>query len=108
MEKKMVKNIVNDRDCTVVDRSIRLQDLKQWKMNDKEPMPYYLHAGDSGCVVFNGKPEIVRQLLKIYDTQKLFFQIKLVSFLNSEGIAARRVSAPANDVLGYHAELSNN
>lgn len=108
MEKNMIKNMVNDRDCTAVDSSIRLQDLKQWKISDKEPMPYYLHAGDSGGVVFNGKPEIVRQLLKIYNTQKLFFQIKLVSFLNSEGIAARRVSAPVGDVLGYSVDPSNN
>lgn len=104
----MIKNMLMDRDCTVVDRSVRLQDLKQWKMRDKEPMPFYLHTEDSGGVVFNGKPEIVRQLLKIYNTKQLFFHLKLVSFLNSEGIAARSVSAPVDDVLGYRAELSNN
>ena len=64
--------------------------------------------GDSGGLVFNDNPDIVRQLIKIYNKQKLFFNIKLVSFLNTEGIAARIVSTPVDDVLGYRAELSNN
>jgi hypothetical protein len=97
-----------DGDCTTVDHSVRLQDLKHWKMNTKEAIPFYLHTGDSSGLVFNGKPEIVRNLIRIYNTQKLFFSLKLVSFLNAEGIAARRVSASADDMLGYHAELSNN
>jgi|APFre7841882630_1041343.scaffolds.fasta_scaffold96894_1 hypothetical protein len=98
----------NDSDCTIVDRSVRLQDLKHWKMNAKEAIPFYLHMGDSSGLVFSGKPEIVRNLLRIYNTQKLFFSVKLVSFLNAEGIAAHRVSASAEDMLGYHTELSNN
>jgi hypothetical protein len=97
-----------DSDCTIVDRSIRLQDLKKWMMTGKESMPFYLNTGDSDGLVFCGKPEIVRNLMRIYNTQKLFFSIKLVSFLNAEGVAAHRVSASADDMLGYHAELSNN
>ena len=97
-----------DRDCTIVDSSIRLQDLKQWKLNGKEPIPFYLDMGDSGGLVFNDKPEMVRQLIRLYNRQKMFFFIKLEFFLNAEGIAARRVSAPVDYVLGYHAELSNN
>jgi hypothetical protein len=95
-------------DCTIVDPSIRLQDLKQWRINSKESIPFYLSMGDSGGLVFNDNPDIVRQLIKIYNKQKLFFNIKLVSFLNTEGIAARIVSTPVDDVLGYRAELSNN
>jgi hypothetical protein len=105
---KGVGNVGKDSDCSIVDRSIRLQDLKQWKMTGKEPIPFYLQMGDSGGLVFNDKPEIVRQLIRIYNTQKMFFSIKLEFFLNAEGIAARRVSSPVDDVLGYHAELSNN
>ncbi len=97
-----------NRDCTIVDGNIRFQDLKLWRITSKEPIPFYLHTGDGGCLVFNSKPEIVRQLMRIYNTQKLFFYIKLVSFLNAEGITARAVSAPVEDILGYHAELSNN
>jgi hypothetical protein len=104
----MIKHTVKFGDCTEVNRSIRLRELKRWKINYKEPMPFYLQTGDSGGVVFNGKPEIVRQLMRMYNKQKLFFQIELVSFLNSEGIMACSVSAPVDDVLGYHAELSNN
>jgi hypothetical protein len=107
-ENNMIKYMVKNGDSTLVDHSIRLRELKRWKINDKQPMPFYLHTGDSGGVVFNGKPEIVRQLMRIYNTQKLFFHIELVSFLNSEGIVACSVSAPVDDVLGYHAELSNN
>jgi hypothetical protein len=95
-------------DCTAVDSSIRLQDLKQWKMNDEESKSFYLHMGDSGGLVFNDKPEIVRQLIRIYNKQMLFFNIKLVSFLNAEGVAVRSVSASADDVIGYPFELSNN
>lgn len=39
-----------DSDCTIVDRSIRLGDLKQWKMNYREPIPFYLHMGYSGGI----------------------------------------------------------
>ncbi len=95
-------------DCTIVDPSIRLQDLKQWKMNSQESIPFYLHMGDSGGLVFNDKPDSVRQLIKIYNKQQLFFNIKLVEFLNTEGISACSVSAPVEDVLGYRAEFSNN
>jgi hypothetical protein len=98
----------NDSDCTTVDSSIRLQDLKQWKINGKEAVPFYLDMGDHGGLVFNDKPEIVRQLIREYNTQRIFFYLSLVTFLNAEGIAARRVSAPVDDVLGYHAEISNN
>lgn len=104
----MIKHMVKNRDCTEVNRGIRLRELKRWKVNDKEPMPFYLQTGDSSGVVFNGKPEIVRQLMRMYNEQKLFFQIEFVSFLNSEGIVACRVSTPVDDMLGYHAELSNN
>ena len=92
----------------MVDSSIRLRDLKQWKMEYKGPIPFYLHMGDSGGLVFYDNPEIVRQLIRTYNRQKLFFNVKLVSFLNAEGIAVRRVSAQVEDVLGYHTELSNN
>ena len=97
-----------DSDCTTVERSIRLQDLKKWKMNGEAAVPFYLHMGDSGGLVFNDKPEIVRQLIRIYNTQKIFFDMKLISFLNAEGISACKVSARVDDVLGYHVELSNN
>jgi len=97
-----------DSDCTIVDRSVRLQDLKRWKMNAKEAIPFYLHIGDSGGLVFNDEPETVQNLMRIYNTQKLFFSIEFVSFLNAEGIQARRVSASADDMLGYHAEFTNN
>ena len=101
-------NMGNDSDCKIVNRSIRFQSLKHWKMNSKEPIPFYLLMGDSGGLVFNDNPEIVRQLIKIYNTQRMFFSIKLEFFLNAEGIAARRVSSLVDDVLGYHADLSNN
>ena len=107
-ENTMIKDMGKNGDCSVVDRSIRLRDLKRRKINDKEPMPFYLHAGDCSGVVFNGKPEIVRKLMRINNKQKLFFHIELLSFLNSEGIVARRGSAPVDDVPGYHANLSNN
>jgi hypothetical protein len=71
-------------------------------------VPFYINTEDNGGVVFNGKPEIVRDLMRIYKTQKLFFCIELISFLNAEGIVARKVSASADDMLGYHAELTNN
>ena len=48
-----------------MDRNIRLQDLKKWKMKGKESMPFYLHMEDSGGLVFDDKPEIVRQLIRI-------------------------------------------
>ena len=104
----MEKNMDKYSDCAIVDPIIRLQDLKQWKRNCEESIPFCLHMGDSGGLVFDDKPDILRQLIKIYNKQKLFFNIKLVSFLNTEGIAARSVSAPAEDVLGYRAELSDN
>ena len=100
----MCKNM----DCTTVERGIRLQDLMHWKTNGKESLPFYLHMGDSGGLVFNGKPDIVRHLIRIYNTQSIFFDVTLLYFLNEEGIAAHRVSAPLDDVLGYHVELSNN
>ncbi len=100
--------MIANRDCTVVDRSIRLEVLKHWKIDGKESVPFYLHTGDRGGLVFNDKPEIVRQLIKTYNTHKFFFDIKLVTFLNAEGIAASRVSLPLDDVLGYHVEFSNN
>jgi hypothetical protein len=97
-----------DTDCTIVDHSIRLEDLKQWKMKGKEPLPFYVQVGDSGGLVFNENPEIVRELIRTYNTQRIFYCMNLVSFLNSEGIAASVVSAPVDDVLGYHAELTCN
>ena len=54
-------------DCTIVDSSIRLQDFKQWRINSKESIPFYLSMGDSGGLVFNDNPDIVRQLIKIYN-----------------------------------------
>jgi hypothetical protein len=102
------QNMDKDSDCTMVDCSVRLQDLKHWKMNAHEAIPFYLHMGDSGGLVFDGKPDIVRNLVRIYNTQRLFFSVKLVSFLNAEGITAHKVAASADDMLGYHAELSNN
>jgi len=107
-ENNMIKDTVKNGDCTIVSCSLRLRELKRWKINDKEPMPFYLQTGVSDGVVFNGKTEIVRQLMRTYNEQKLFFQIELVSFLNSEGIVACSSSAPGDYVLGYHAELSNN
>jgi len=95
-------------DCTIVDCSIRLRGLKHWKANDKGPVPFYLRMEDGGGLVFDDKPEIVLQLLRTYNSQKLFFNVELISFLKSEGIDARKVSARVEDVLGYHAELSNN
>ncbi|HTZ16959.1 MAG TPA: hypothetical protein VMB78_00835 [Dissulfurispiraceae bacterium] len=102
------KNMGTDADCTIVDRSIRLEDLKHWKRNDTEPIPFYLQMGDSGGLVFNDNPEIVRRLIRTYNSQKMFYCVNLVTFLNAEGIAASRVSAPVDDVLGYHAEFSCN
>ncbi len=104
----MIKNMRKNKDCTVVDSSVRLKEFRKWKATGKDSTPFYLHTENSGGVVFNGKPEIVRQLLKIYNTQQLFLDIKLISFLNSEGISARRVAEPIRDVLGYNAEVSNN
>lgn len=104
----MIQNIIKAGDCTAVDRSVRLQDLTQWKANGEKCMPFYLHAGDCGGVLFNGEPETVRRLLRTYNAQKLFFNVELVSFLNSEGIDARRASAHVDDILGYRAELSGN
>jgi hypothetical protein len=60
-------------DYTIVTCSIRLQDLKHWEMNGKETIPFYLHAGDSGGLVLNDKPEIACQLIRIYNTQKISF-----------------------------------
>lgn len=95
-------------DCTIVDSSINLEDLRQWKMNENESVPFYLHMGDSGGLMFNDNPETVRELVRVYNAQKLFFDIKLVSFLHAEGITASKVSAPLVEVLGYQAELCNN
>ena len=56
----MIKVMVKNGDCTIADCSMRLPDLKRWKLIDKEPMPFYLYTGESGGVVFDGKPENVR------------------------------------------------
>ena len=36
-----------DSDCPIVGRCIGLGDLKQWKINYKKPIPFYLHMGYS-------------------------------------------------------------
>jgi len=102
------KNMDKYCDCTIVDRSVRLRNLKHWKMNCKGPVPFYLLMEDGSGIVFDDKPDIVRQLMRVYNSQKLFFNVELITFLKAEGIDARRVSALVEDVLGYRAELSNN
>ncbi len=104
----MIKDSVRHGDCTSVSCSISFRELKRWEVHNKEPMPFYVQTGYSGGVVFNGNPEIVRKLMRTYSEQRLSFQIELVSFLNAEGIVAHSVSGRVDDVLGYHAELSNN
>ncbi|HMK60701.1 MAG TPA: hypothetical protein VK452_06110 [Dissulfurispiraceae bacterium] len=104
----MTYNTINIMDCTLVDTGIRLRDLRRWKPDATGPLPYYLDAGDNGGVMFNGRPEDVRMLLRIYNSQQLYLDIKFVSFLNAEGIAARRVSAPLGDILGYDVKISSN
>ncbi|HMK55295.1 MAG TPA: hypothetical protein VK448_01505 [Dissulfurispiraceae bacterium] len=104
----MINNTISNMDCNAVDSSVRLGDLRQWKPACAGPLQFYLDAGDNGGVIFSGNPELVRKLLRIYNAQKLFLDIKFVCFLNSEGIAARRVSAPMGDILGYRTIVSNN
>ena len=100
--------MVKNGDCAMVASCTRLRGLKRWKRNGNGSVPFYLCTGKGEGVVFSGKPEIARQLLKTYNQQKLCFQIDLASFLSSEGLVACNVSAPVDDVLGYHTELSNN
>ncbi len=46
-------------DCTIVTCSIRLQDLKQWKMNGKETIRFYftLEIVASWCSMINRKSQ---------------------------------------------------
>lgn len=97
-----------NKDCTLVNRSIRLDDFRRWKSNSSEPMPFYLQTADGGGVFFSGNPETVRQLLRSYNAQRLFYHLDLVSFLNAEGIEARKVSVRIEGLLAYKAETSPN
>jgi hypothetical protein len=94
-------------DNGVVDHCVRLRKLKLWRLKGSLDMPFYLHTGESS-LIFNGKPETVRDLLRIYNTRKYDTFIEFVAFLNEEGVEARKVSAPIDKILGYHVELSNN
>jgi len=104
----MTKDSSKHGDCTLVNCNTRFREFKRWGLNNKEPMPFYIQTGFSGGVVFTGTPEIVRQLMRTYNQQRLSFQIDLISFLNAEGIVAHKVAGRVDDVLGYHAEISNN
>jgi hypothetical protein len=97
-----------DGDCTIVDRSVRLQDLKHWKVKSRESVPFYMSTERNSGFVFNGSPEMVRNLVRSYNIQKLFFSITLMSFLKAEGISVHRVLVSADDMLGYHVDLTNN
>jgi len=50
-DNELEKNMDQHSDCTIVDSSIRLQDFKQWRINSKESIPFYLSMGDSGGLV---------------------------------------------------------
>ncbi len=94
-------------DNAVVDCRVKLGKLKHWRLRGGKDIPFYIHTGESG-LVFEGKPETVRDLLRIYKIYHYNTLIEFVSFLNEEGVKARKVSVPADTVLGYHAELSSN
>jgi hypothetical protein len=104
----MITKTLKTRDCSIVDSSVRLEDFRKWKANNNELLPFYLRTGDTEGIMFEGRPEAVRQLMRTYSSQKLFFLMTLVSFFNSEGIEACGVSRPTEEVLGYRAEISHN
>ena len=104
----MITKIKRNMDCSAVDSNVRLDGLKKWERMENGLLPFYLCTGDDCGVIFDCNPEQVRRLLKTYNSQKLFFHIEFVSFLNSEGVRARRVSSASNYVLGYRADCSCN
>lgn len=94
-------------DNGVVNWDVRLRTLKRWRLKGGREMPFYIQTGESG-LVFNCTPETLRDLLKTYNTQRFYALLEFVSFLNEEGVQARKVSLPMDEVLGYHVELTYN
>jgi hypothetical protein len=99
---------INKKDCGVVDKTAMLGKFRKWKVNYDQPLPFYIHTAHGGAAILDGEPELIRNLLRIYNTQKLFLNVGFVPFLNSEGIAARKVSIDEEEVLGYNVEIFDN
>ncbi len=94
-------------DNGVVDYGVRLWEFKHWRLRAGKDMPFYINTGENS-LLFDGKPETVRDLWKIYNIHKFSTFIEFVSFLNEEGVSARKISAPVDRILGYPIALSNN
>jgi hypothetical protein len=107
-DKKMNRTILNNWDCTTVDRDMIAKNLKMWGLKDKECMPYFMRMGFKKGVMFDGDPEAVRHLYKRYRALKLYFSFEFDVFLNAEGVDARAISGESSDILGYNADVSNN
>lgn len=95
------------RDNSPVDCNVKLKELTLWRLGVKKEMPFYIHTGESS-LLFNGKPETVRDLLKRYNIYKFNTCLEFVSYLNEEGVEAKKVAASIDRMLGYPVELSNN
>ena len=94
-------------DNSIVDCKVKLGELTEWKIRGEREMPFYIHTGE-GNLLFKGKPETVRNLWKIYNTYGYNICLEFVSYLNAEGVEARKVAAPIDRILGFPVELSNN
>ena len=94
-------------DNSVVDGNVKLTELKEWRLREGREMPFYIHTGESG-LVFNGNPEIVRNLWRTYNIYRYNTCLEFVSYLNGEGVEAKKVLAPIDIILGFPVELSNN
>ena len=94
-------------DNSVVDRNIKFKDLKLWRLRGGNEMPFYIHTGQ-GNLLFNGKPETVRDLWRTYNICKYNTCLEFVSYLNEEGVEAKKIAVPIDRILGFPVKLSNN
>ncbi|MBF0505893.1 MAG: hypothetical protein HQL09_03560 [Nitrospirae bacterium] len=95
------------RDNSKVDRNTKLRELQQWRVRCEKEMPFYINTGE-GSFLFNGKPEIVRGLWRTYNIYRYNTCLEFVSYLNEEGVEARKIAVPMDRILGYPVKLSNN
>ena len=94
-------------DNAIVGYDVKLWELKQWRLRAGKETPFYINTGECS-LLFSGKPETVRALWKTYNIHRYNTFMEFVSFLNEEGVAARKVAAPVDKILGYPIVLSNN
>src|SRR5208283_4694498 len=100
----MVDNMINDN--SVVDCNVKLRELTEWRLRRGQEAPYYIPIGECG-LLFNGNPATVRNLWRTYNIYRYNICLEFVSYLNAEGVEAKKVAAPIDRILGYPVEVSN-